>query len=99
MSDRKLTDRVREIFDHHYVQVDAHLRQIQVYWLRDPNGREWVPFGGGPLYNESAKEQARWLKGHIEEFRSLLPKAVRDWPVLVGELDHRNTYRPATDTR
>lgn len=84
---RKMTDKVQNTFDRHHVQVTA--TEIQVYWMKDPRGVCWVPNGGGPLYGEHAKDTARWLAKHIEEFRSLLPKAIRTFPIVLGELDTR----------
>ncbi len=92
------TDKVRDTFNHDNVQVNTATQRIEVYWMRDPQGRLWVPYSGGPLYGEQAKDTARWLAKHIEEFRSLLPKKVRDWPIVLGELDCRTfpgTFRQA----
>lgn len=69
-----ITEKIRDTFNHHNIQLDTRARTIQVYWIRDPRGVEWVPYGGGPLYREQAKDSARWLAAHLEEFRSLLPK-------------------------
>lgn len=84
-----LTDDVRDVFNREHVQVNMRERRIEVYWLRGSDGREWVPFSGGPVYREQAKDQAQWLAGHIHEFRELLPEDVQDWPIVVGELDAR----------
>lgn len=89
MIDRKLTDKVRKGWDRDYVQVVSG--RIEVYWLNTCQ-KIWVPFSGGPLYNDQAKDAARDLKASILEFRSLLPKAIRDWPVVVGEIDSQNRF-------
>jgi hypothetical protein len=83
---KSLTDKVREIFDRDNVQVNLKDQRIECYWMLDPRGKVWVPYGGGPLYHDQAKDEARWLAKHIEEFRSLLPKAIKDWPIACGEL-------------
>ena len=82
MAKKSMTEKVRSTFDHDNVQVNPKLQRIEVYWMRSPEGRLWVPYSGGPLYGEQAKETARWLGTHIE-------KAIRDWPIVVGELDTR----------
>ena len=85
-----LRDKIRKVFDYDIIDVSAPKQQILVYFLRDPQGREWVPYGGGPLYRESAISQAAWLARHIAEFRDLLPKACRDWAIVFGELNCRS---------
>jgi hypothetical protein len=87
--ERRLNDKIRDGFNRENVQVNLKLRRIEVYWMHDIRGKIWVPYGGGPLYNDQAKDQARWLKAHLEEFRSLLPKKIRDWPIVMGELQTR----------
>lgn len=89
MIDQKLTQRIRKRFDRDHVQVNATDKRIEVYWMRDPRGKVWIPFAGGPLYAEQAIEAAKWLQSHLEEFRSLLPKQLRDFPIVLGELDTR----------
>ena len=88
---RTLTEKLRRKFTHDNVQVNTTLERIEVYFMRDSQGKDWVPYGGGPLYGESARESAAWLAAHITEFRSLLPKIVRDWPIVCGCLETR-TY-------
>ena len=85
----KLQDRVREIFNCEIVQVDLKQHQIQVYYMRGGDGVAWVPFGGGPLYHQSAINQAAWTTYHIEQYRELLPKDIRDWQIVFGELSTR----------
>ena len=86
---KSLIDKVRDSFNYHNILVDLKRREIQCHWNRNPQGRIWVPYSGGPLYDEQAKDHARWLAGHITEFRSLLPKDVRDFTIVFGELDCR----------
>ena len=93
-TEQRLTERVQKDFNRDNVQISERAKQIQCYWNRSPDGKIWIPNSGGPLYSESAKEAAQWLAGHIEEFRSLLPKQIRDWPIVVGERDTR--HYPAT---
>jgi hypothetical protein len=84
-------DKIRDEFGHDNIDIAHTRREIRVYYLRDPRGVEWVPAGGGPLYRQQAIESADWLANHLEEFRELLPKSVRDFAIVFGELDCR-TY-------
>lgn len=86
---KSLTDKVRKIYEREGVQVNLSLQRIECYWILDPRGKIWLPYSGGPIYGDAAKDEARWLANHIEEFRSLLPKDIRSWPVVVGELQTR----------
>ena len=91
MKRRSLRDKVRKVFNSDIIDVCPVKQEIRVYFMRDPHGREWVPFSGGPLYDENAKSWAADKACQIEKFRCLLPKACRDWQIVCGELDAR-TY-------
>jgi hypothetical protein len=95
MARRTDTDRVRDAFG--YDNLEVTHGEIRVYYLRDPRGVEWVPYSGGPLYRKQAIESAAWLARHVEEFRALLPKAIRSSRIVFGELDTRTfpgKFRP-----
>jgi len=92
MARRPQTDnstKVRRRFKHENLEVKGG--EIRVYFIRDSMGLEWVPFGSGPLYRQSAIDYAAWLARHIEGFRSLLPKGLRGHRIVFGELNCR-TY-------
>ena len=82
----RLTDKVRTTFNRDGVQVNMTKKRIEVYWMRDPRGVVWFPFSGGPIYHQMAMDEAQWLVNHLEEFRCLLPKQIREWPIVLGEL-------------
>lgn len=88
MAKRTDTDKVRDEFGHDNIEVTHG--EIRVYYLRDPNGREWVPYGGGPLYRQQAINSAAWLARHIEKYRECLPKALRGHRIVFGELNTRS---------
>ena len=88
---KPLRDRIRKVFDYDTIDVCPARQEIRVYYYRDPRGREWVPYGAGPLYGESAIDQAAWLADHVEKYRDLLPKECRAWKIVYGELSTR-TY-------
>lgn len=87
----RLTDKVRDTFNRDGIQVNMTRQRIEVYWMRDPRGVVWLPFSGGPIYHQMAMDTAQWLAKHLEEFRCLLPKQIRDWPIVLGELS-TSTY-------
>lgn len=80
----KPTDKVRDIFHHDNIEVVGG--EIRVYYMRDPQGREWIPYSGGPLYREQAISHAQWLFHHIQKYRECLPKRLRDYGIVYGEL-------------
>lgn len=82
---RNMTDKVRDDFG--YDNIEVMTSEIRVYYMRDNRGVEWVPANGGPLYRQHAIESAAWLARHVEEYRSLLPKSIRAFPVVFGELN------------
>jgi hypothetical protein len=84
-----LRDKVREEFDSDIIEVCAPRQEIRVYYMHDNRGVDWVPFGGGPLYGESARDWALCKAVQLETYRSLLPKACRDWKVVYGVLETR----------
>lgn len=86
---RSLTDKVRDKFGYDTIIVERG--EIRVYWMKGADGREWVPYGGGPLYRDSAQSHVRWLARHLHEYRQFLPKSIREYPIVIGELDTR-TY-------
>ena len=85
MAKRTLTDRVQKVFDY-TIQANTSKRRLEVYYLRDSRGRAWVPYGGGPLYDQHAIDQSRWVAEHVEKYRDLLPRDCRNWPIVCGEL-------------
>lgn len=87
------TERLRKTFDYQYDNMMVAHGEIRVYYIRDPQGREWVPFGGGPLYRQQAIDQAAWLARHVDEFRCLLPRHLRQHRIVFGELS--STVYPA----
>ena len=87
MTRKSDTDKVRDIFNQDNLEVTHG--EIRVYFLRDPQGREWVPYGGGPLYRQDAIDQAAWLARHIDKYRLCLPKALRGHRIVFGELNTR----------
>lgn len=96
----QLSHQIDKIFSSCFrnVKVDLSKKEIYVYWIRSPEGRLWHPYSGGPIYNDSAKQHVKWLKGHLEEFRELLPKAVRQFKIVACELQASNgKLYPVTD--
>lgn len=87
---QSIQNKLRKIFNHDNIEV--HGREIHCYYLRN-RGREWVPFGGGPLYGSVAVDHTAWLARHIETYRDLLPKVIRNYRVVFGEFSD-GKFRP-----
>ncbi len=92
MKNRKLSDKVRILFNADNIDVIecGGNNRIEVYYYQG-NGKTWIPYAGGPLYNQDAKDEMRRIAKGIEEFRSMLPKKIRDYPIVKGRIE-TNTF-------
>lgn len=90
MARSELEEKVRELFDYSNIYLNEADKKILVayYVTRRPPAyggmlSEWIPFSGGPIYGEQALKHCDWLAGHIDKYRELLPKKVRDFSISI----------------
>lgn len=92
MKNKRLTDKMRTIFNRDTIDViqEGGNNRIEVYYCRG-QGKVWIPYGGGPLYNDSAIEERDWIAKHIEEYNQLWPVSIRGYKIVRGYID-TNTF-------
>jgi len=80
----RVCEAIRRRFDYSNIYYHTGTNTIYIVWYNQ-GGRRWIPYGGGPLYGEYAKDVVKWLANHIETYRDLLPKTAREAKIVTGE--------------
>lgn len=90
VKERKLSLKVRDVFNRCNIDVDLKAKKILVLFgvtQRPPAfgsvWTEWVPFSGGPLYGINAMNEVRWIACQLEKYRELLPDSIRQFDVQI----------------
>ncbi len=90
---RKLTEKVRDIFNASNIDVNTDKEIISIWYGITTRPRaynniqtQWIPYSGGPLYGDQALDHCAWLVNHIEKYRELLPKRIRDYSLKIVKI-------------
>lgn len=91
--ERKLANKVRNIFDRGNIDVDTLQETIFIWYGITQRSAsynniltQWIPYSGGPLYGQTAVDSCLDLIRRIGEYKGLLPKELQDYKVVLRRI-------------